>query len=135
VDNDSLSNHDFSSPPNMMEMGRKCLGVKSAYLHHHLFMCAKLNFTRLDNGTYWGGFLNFVPYGLWVLQVNGKNFSWYQHTWHWSMIVISILLTLACVIASFRNIISAASGYHVFHSNNWFLYSNSWMGGFGQIFN
>ncbi len=69
MDNDSLSNHDFSSPPNMMEMGRKCLGVKSAYLHHHLFMGAKINFTRLDHGTYWGGFLN--PGSLIFLKING----------------------------------------------------------------
>lgn len=68
----------------------------------------------------WGGFLNFVPYGLWVSQVKGKKFLWFRCTWHWSMIVISILLTLVSVIASFWNIVSAASGYRVFHGNNWF---------------
>jgi hypothetical protein len=70
VDNDSLSNHGFSSPPYMMEMGRKCLGVKSAYLHHHLFMCAKINFTRLDHGNILRRFLKLCT--IWAMGIAGK---------------------------------------------------------------
>ncbi|CAM6012323.1 unnamed protein product [Sphagnum balticum] len=52
------------------------------------------------------------------LKVKGKNFSWYQRTWHWLMIVTAVLLTIASVTGALRNIVAAASTYRIFHSNN-----------------
>ncbi len=49
-----------------------------------------------------------------MLQVNGKNFMPYRVAWHWIMIILAIILTVATATASIRQIISDATTYHVF---------------------
>ncbi|CAM6012330.1 unnamed protein product [Sphagnum balticum] len=52
------------------------------------------------------------------LKVNGKNFSWYQRAWHWSIVVAAVVLTVSSVTASMRNIIKNSSSYHIFTSSS-----------------
>ncbi|CAM6012329.1 unnamed protein product [Sphagnum balticum] len=61
--------------------------------------------------------LNFGLVHHMYLKVNGKNFAWYQHTWHWSMVVAAVVLTMSSVTSSIRNIVTSSSGYHIFKSN------------------
>ncbi|CAK9209813.1 unnamed protein product [Sphagnum troendelagicum] len=62
--------------------------------------------------------LDFAVVHHMYMKVKGKNFSWYRRTWHWLMIVIAVLLTIASVTGAVRNIIAASSTYRIFHSNN-----------------
>ncbi|CAM6040597.1 unnamed protein product [Sphagnum compactum] len=58
--------------------------------------------------------LNFGLVHLMYLKVNGKNFMPYRVAWHWIMIILAIILTVATATASIRQIISDATTYHVF---------------------
>ncbi|KAH8946658.1 hypothetical protein BDL97_12G107900 [Sphagnum fallax] len=58
--------------------------------------------------------LSFGLVHLMYLKVNGKNFTLYQVAWHWVMIGLAVILTVATATASVRQIISDATTYRVF---------------------
>jgi hypothetical protein len=48
------------------------------------------------------------------LQVKGKGFSTWRLIWHWSIVVISAVLTIVTCVAAIHYIISDSTYYHAF---------------------
>lgn len=86
--------------------------VKLIFWTHQMFWSLSWRLKSIKYLDSWAD--SFFVAWLWPLQVKGKGFSKWRLAWHWFIVVLSGVLTVATCIAAVRYIISDSVSYHAF---------------------